>query len=273
MHLLALQGLWLAPALFLGEHGLSPSLTQPRAAAPLGQGLLGTAPMCQGSLFHPQRYQSLRAGPHTTPSSAQLKGPRAATSNTEGLKHPGWDQLEAEDCGEQLSLCGDWLAALWSPWAGHGHRPAETSVGSPCPQGCPQSHDVTPSSDSWCAVLGPASGPVPSAVPKIMGWASPQGSHQSCGVIPVPSPAGWPSPTLWCTQREPLQSLGFRAAPCVPPRQEGHPQCHTGPPRAAGPGLAPHCPAECPDSRLGHNSRGCFTVPGLGFFPFPPFFF
>lgn len=39
------------------------------------------------------------------------------------------------------------------------------------------------------------------------------------------------------------------------------------------PGLVPHCSAECPDARLGHNSRGCFTVPGFGFLPFPLSFF
>lgn len=81
MCLLALLWLWLAPALSLGDHRLSPSLTQPRAAA-------GTAPVCQDRLFHQHKHQSLWAswaGPHTSPRSAQLKGHRAATSNTEGL--------------------------------------------------------------------------------------------------------------------------------------------------------------------------------------------
>lgn len=72
MCLLALLWLWLAPALSLGDHRLSPSLTQPRAAAGLGQGLLCTAPVCQDRLLHQHRHQSFVVSQGRAPHHPQL---------------------------------------------------------------------------------------------------------------------------------------------------------------------------------------------------------
>lgn len=104
------ERLWLPPALALPQPSSAQNSSTPGAGAAVSSTKVpGQAvPPTQA----PEPLGIVGKGP--TPPSTQnslrdLGQPPATLRDWAGpaLKHLEWDQVEAEDCGEQLSLCGD----------------------------------------------------------------------------------------------------------------------------------------------------------------------